>query len=1015
MKINSVISKAIKSGKWIDISYNNVNNDKTSFWIAIEDIDPISKKIRCEIFNEGKGHDTLKATLSYDRIAEARIIEFSSYDVPEKLINKIETNIEDYQWLNYDNFNNNVLNYYIECNMYDNDPYQDKDYDMIQGIDLNKLKETKKLILTDEQISKIVKNIYHFDLKKIDNSFFTLAINFLSIDISNKKYIVCYYPLTFNPKTKSLLVSKDLCFNYSFMVKEKRHSLFNYINMDMDEFAKTFVQNYDEYISLIRSNMNYNELIDTRPDIILLKREIQIDLAETFEVIEQKYEDGNLPIPIKSFFGNITKRDNNRRKEPSLIIYDKKINVDQIRVLYNALKYPVTFVQGPPGTGKTQTIINVVLCGFYNEKTTLVCSANNKPVDGIIEKLSFDYRGEKVNFPFLRLGNFDEIKEATLKIKELYDFSTDKEPKDSMLNKIKSTADDKNARLIELLKIQDKRVEIENCLETSYKFINAFDDKGNKTINAINEKVKELNEAKEKLPKITNEELTSIVVPIKSDRALSQFLYFKSLQYIMKLKKPRYKKLIEICNIKDDDERAIAFNKWTQDDKNMKLLVEVFPVIFSTNISSKRLGSPNFMFDLVVMDEAGQCNVATALLPVAKAESLLLVGDPNQLRPVIVLEDNINEKLKEKYNVSQLYDYKKNSILDIMTTNDTISKYILLKYHYRCGKKIINFSNIRYYKNSLKLDNIVNTGTLELINVKNNNTRLKNEAFDEAIAIANYIERNKISDAYIVTPFVNQKKLIEKELERKGIENIKCGTIHSLQGAEKETIIFSTAISFKTSKKTYAWLKDNHELINVAVTRAKNKLVIATDTECVDVLSDKKDDLYNLIQYVKNNGDIETTAKENPKIEIGKSNGSISEDEFYKTISQFCTSYTAFEVKRNVDASKVINVSDMPFVSKFEFDVVLYKKQLLRKPTPVIAFEINGGEHLGKLSREKADRKKMEICGKNNIKLIFIPNTFVKDYEHVIRIIKASSNKNTTIQETLFEEIEGDVTKQEKK
>ena len=33
--------------------------------------------------------------------------------------------------------------------------------------------------------------------------------------------------------------------------------------------------------------------------------------------------------------------------------------------------------------------------------------------------------------------------------------------------------------------------------------------------------------------------------------------------------------------------------------------------------------------------------------------------------------------------------YNKNPI--IMLENDNISKYILLKYHYRCGKKIINF------------------------------------------------------------------------------------------------------------------------------------------------------------------------------------------------------------------------------------------------------------------------------------------------------------------------------------
>ena len=120
------------------------------------------------------------------------------------------------------------------------------------------------------------------------------------------------------------------------------------------------------------------------------------------------------------------------------------------------------------------------------------------------------------------------------------------------------------------------------------------------------------------------------------------------MQYIEKLKREKYKPLIAICSNKDDDQRASDFNAWIQNDDNMKMLSEAFPVIFSTNISSRRLGTANFMFDLVIMDEAGQCNVATALIPIARASTLLLVGDPNQLKPVITLEDQTNVDLMEK-------------------------------------------------------------------------------------------------------------------------------------------------------------------------------------------------------------------------------------------------------------------------------------------------------------------------------------------------------------------------------
>ena len=82
---------------------------------------------------------------------------------------------------------------------------------------------------------------------------------------------------------------------------------------------------------------------------------------------------------------------------------------------------------------------------------------------------------------------------------------------------------------------------------------------------------------------------------------------------------------------------------------------------------------------------------------------------------------------------------------------------------------------------------------------------------------------------------------------------------------------------------------------------------------------------------------------------------------------------------------------------------MLYTKKFFTKK-PVIAFEINGGEHLGSNISELSDRKKMELCKKNGIKLIFIPNSFVKAYEYIADIILSSQNKNTSIQQSMFDE-----------
>lgn len=998
MNIGENISKAIKEGKWLNISYINKNGENTFYWVAIKDVDLDRKTFYVSMFNDKKSMNVYDTWISFQNIQSAEVITFSSYDRPDSLIFKIENNLDKCEWLHYDHFNHNILNYYAECNILDNDPMQ-KEYACVPGIDLTLLRKNKKFDLSDEQVKRIIADIYHYDIKNNSNSYFTLAINCFSIDEGKKKYVIAYYAITFDPIQKALILDKHLRFNPAFIVDGRRHSLFNYINMDVDYFVETFEKKFKEYQEIIHSNLRPGEYINTRPDIMLIQRDVPIDLSETYGVIEEKYQNNNLSIPLKSFFGNITKRNNLRRKEPSLIIYDNRININQMRVLYNAMKYPVTYVQGPPGTGKTQTIVNVTLSAFYNDKTMLICSSNNKPVDGIVEKLQFEYKGKTINFPYLRLGNYEDVKRATLRIKKLYTFTSDKEPKDELLNKIRVSTDDHNAKLIELLNIQEKRVDIQSCLDSSNRLIQSFGDNSSKIIDVVKEKIEQLKKDLNNLPEISNEQLTSLFIPLNKNYQLSQFLYFKSMQYIEKLKRPRYAELMQICNIADDEERVNSFNKWTQNDNNMGLLTEVFPIIFSTNISSRRLGSPNFMFDLVVMDEAGQCNVATALIPITKAESLLLVGDPNQLKPVIILEEEVNNDLLEKYSVPEKYNYKNHSILDVMRENDNISKYIMLEYHYRCGRKIINFSNQRYYNNSLKFPND-NEGALELLDVKNQTVKNKNEAFDEASEIVKYIKRNDIHNAFIITPFVNQKELISKLLKEQKITDVDCGTIHSLQGAERDTIIFSAAISPKTSKNTFTWIKDNYELINVAVTRAKNKLVVAADTEAVDLRSNKKDDLYNLIQYAKNNGEIIIPENETVKIEIGKSNGSVNEDEFFKTVSHFCSCHKTFEVERNVKLSKLFKNEVVN--GDFEFDSVLYEKTLFGK-RPAIAFEVNGGEHLGNLSRERSDRRKMDICARHGIKIVFIPNSFVKAYEYIVDIIFSSKNKSMSIQQSMFE------------
>lgn len=98
-----------------------------------------------------------------------------------------------------------------------------------------------------------------------------------------------------------------------------------------------------------------------------------------------------------------------------MALLNRKVNMDQLLAIHNAMKYPVAYIQGPPGTGKTNTIINTIVTAFFNERTVLFSSYNNHPISGVYEKLSkLQYEGKTILFPILRLGNAQKLNESLI-------------------------------------------------------------------------------------------------------------------------------------------------------------------------------------------------------------------------------------------------------------------------------------------------------------------------------------------------------------------------------------------------------------------------------------------------------------------------------------------------------------------------------------------------------------------------------------------------------------------------
>lgn len=136
--------------------------------------------------------------------------------------------------------------------------------------------------------------------------------------------------------------------------------------------------------------------------------------------------------------------------------------------------------------------------------------------------------------------------------------------------------------------------------------------------------------------------------------------------------------------------------------KNGTNFLKDYPVILSTTYSSRNTFDGNTKMDYIIMDEASQIDVVTGTLALSSAKYAVVIGDEKQLPNVIPNEIALaTNKIFKEYNLDENYNYATNSFLSsIKKVINNIPK-VMLREHYRCHPKIINFCNKKFYNSEL--------------------------------------------------------------------------------------------------------------------------------------------------------------------------------------------------------------------------------------------------------------------------------------------------------------------------
>ncbi len=305
-------------------------------------------------------------------------------------------------------------------------------------------------------------------------------------------------------------------------------------------------------------------------------------------------------------------------------------------------------------------------------------------------------------------------------------------------------------------------------------------------------------------------------------------------------------------------QQARELSQWANqlEDRLIEQLTSNAKVITCTLVGSTKKVLSNTKFKTVFIDEATQGLEPACWIPILKVSKIVLAGDPFQLPPTI----KSNEARKKGLGITLIEK-------GIERQNNVN----LLDIQYRMNKIIMNFSNHRFYEGKLKAHEnneyhslVEGEAVLEYIDTagcgfeetvdpeyfsKKNEDEL-NIVHEHIIQLNQKIPQLKKFSFGIISPYKDQVRLAREKLDLSFIDeelDLTIDTIDSFQGQERDIIYISMVRS--NSKSEIGFLSD-YRRMNVALTRARKKLVIIGDSATIGA-----DPFYNdFLTYVEKEG-----------------------------------------------------------------------------------------------------------------------------------------------------------------
>ena len=261
-------------------------------------------------------------------------------------------------------------------------------------------------------------------------------------------------------------------------------------------------------------------------------------------------------------------------------------------------------------------------------------------------------------------------------------------------------------------------------------------------------------------------------------------------------------------------------------------------------VGDRALNDKNF--DLIIFDEATQATEPISWIPLLRTAKVVMAGDHFQLPPTVrspeAEKKGLGVSLFERFHTRLPAEFK-----------------VLLDRQYRMNETIMGFSSRMFYKSKLIADESVKTGVLadRKSVVKNPETQkpllyidTAGKGFEEKLEpgsesryspeeaslvagiLKQYLEWGvPASEIAVISPYSAQVRLLSTLIEAPGLE---IDSVDGFQGREKDLVIVSLVRS--NSEGEMGFLADTRRM-NVAMTRARRKLIVVGDSATISALA----------------------------------------------------------------------------------------------------------------------------------------------------------------------------------